>query len=117
MEKITAYAFGIVIAFIGIVIVFSIIGNMGATVIDASNAANNPNNCSGGLDATNKPLTLNYSSLSCKNSSGNDQYAASIQRLPLSALFAPSGILLVILMIVIFLAVIIFIVHKMRAER
>lgn len=118
--KILAIVFFVVLGLIGLIVVFSIIGSLSPTITDSANSISFPNNCSDGKDANNKVLTFNVTDKQCYNQSASGNvtalYTAALYQLPLSGLFTPTGVVVIILMAVLFLALILFLFRMLRKK-
>jgi hypothetical protein len=98
----------IVMILITVVIIFSFVGNIAPEIKNGANSIYLANNCSYGKDIDNKPYTYNQTDGYCYNSSGGSGkvYAASGLDIPFKGLFAPGGIVVLVLMAGILLFVI-----------
>jgi len=105
----------VVFSIIGLIIVFYIFGGLAPSITDSSNALVYPNNCSLGLDSASTPLKFNISSLGCYNStSGRTMYSAAMYTLPLAGLFTPSGIMILLLVVAVFIAMLLWIIKLIK---
>jgi len=96
---------------IGLVVILSLLGGMAITLRDSSRAlTQGNNNCSLFSEPAGAAYVFNYTSENCENASNSVIIAkASQQDLPLEGLFAPTGVVLVILMISLFVMLLIMI--------
>lgn len=93
---------------ITIIVIFSIIGGLGTTVRDGARAATEANNCT-----ADSSLTYNRSAGFCMNSTGNNQYAATVYNtLPLLSLFNESGVITLVLMAAILIGIIAYALRR-----
>lgn len=99
----------IVLSIIGVVVIFSFLGNIAPTVKDSANDVYYPETNCTTLDSAGIKFSFNTTDEYCYNSTTNRQYPATITgRLPLAGLFSTSGLVLIMLMIIIFIVVIIY---------
>jgi hypothetical protein len=103
----------IILGIVGIVVAFSVIGGLAPTVTDSANAMAYPSNCSTGLDMNGRAMTFNITDMNCYNmTSATDSnitpvYLAGFYTLPLQGLFTPSGVVVLMLMVALFIVLLI----------
>jgi hypothetical protein len=96
-----------------IIVAFYFIGNMGSTLTDSANTISQPNNCSLGVDQTG--ATQRYLGGNCLNSTGGTMTAALMYTyLPLTGLFSPTGLLMLIVMIGLLTALIFYVMKRLK---
>jgi flagellar basal body-associated protein FliL len=97
---------GIILIVVGVIAIFSILGGFTNVLTDSSEKASNPNNC------YESGLWLNSSNNVCIDSNGDYVKDTVYSRLPLSAFFSTTGIILIVLMITIFITIVIWLFKK-----
>ena len=102
----------IIMAIIGIVIIFNIVGNSATTIIDSADSITDANNCTEDkvTDTNSVALFYNYSDKYCYNvspgSDGGKQYLAGQYDLPINTLFGRSSVALLVFMGMLLLVII-----------
>lgn len=111
LKKTLITVIGVIIT---VIILFSFVGGSASTVINASNSVLYPNDCDATDDSAGAPYYFNVSDGDCYNSSTASQGTAELDRLPLSALFASNGVILIILMAMLLIGITVYILKRVR---
>ena len=109
----------ITLSVIAVVVAFLVIGGLGSTIVNSSNAMAYPNNCSEGL-ADSTLVVFNSSNSQCyflnATRDVTNIQSAKLYSLPLSGLFTPTGVVIIILMVALFIAIALFILKGIKGK-
>ena len=108
---------GVILLIVFIILIFQLVGNSAPELTDAADSITDANNCSTGSDSTGTPLSYNFTSKGCFNSTGDELYTAGQFDLPLNALFGRSSVLLLVFMVVIFIVALFTVMRGLKDKK